>query len=77
MICLEHAASVAKTFLMSECVVVEIKEPKPVSAGNSMDNSGYSYYSESIDGSLDNNIRTHDMDTKIDQPDLLLKMRDK
>jgi len=44
-----------------------------------------------LDGSLDNNIRTHgssslnlfyfvllqDMDTEIDQPDLLLKMRDK
>ncbi|TXG75089.1 hypothetical protein ES332_A12G162400v1 [Gossypium tomentosum] len=31
--CLEHAASVAKTFLMSDCVVVEIKEPEPVPAG--------------------------------------------
>ncbi|KAH0906289.1 hypothetical protein HID58_038116 [Brassica napus] len=40
--CLEHAASVAKTFLMSDCVVVEIKEPKPVFAGNLMDNSDYS-----------------------------------
>ncbi|MED6217699.1 hypothetical protein PIB30_020154 [Stylosanthes scabra] len=39
--CLEHAASVAKTFLMSDCVVVEIKEPEPVPAGNPMDNSGY------------------------------------
>ncbi|MQL05554.1 molecular chaperone GroEL, partial [Escherichia coli] len=39
--CLEHAASVAKTFLMSDCVVVEIKEPEPVTAGNPMDNSGY------------------------------------
>lgn len=38
--CLEHAASVAKTFLMSDCVVVEIKEPEPVVAGNPMDNSG-------------------------------------
>ncbi|KAJ1434265.1 TCP-1-like chaperonin intermediate domain superfamily [Sesbania bispinosa] len=38
--CLEHAASVAKTFLMSDCVVVEIKEPEPVPAGNPMDNSG-------------------------------------
>ncbi|KAJ4846259.1 hypothetical protein Tsubulata_025273 [Turnera subulata] len=27
--CLEHASSVAKTFLMSDCVVVEIKEPEP------------------------------------------------
>ncbi|CAA7015472.1 unnamed protein product [Microthlaspi erraticum] len=41
--CLEHAASVAKTFLMSDCVVVEIKEPEPVPAGNPMDNSGYGY----------------------------------
>ncbi|CAI0384299.1 unnamed protein product [Linum tenue] len=38
--CLEHASSVAKTFLMSDCVVVEIKEPEPVVAGNPMDNSG-------------------------------------
>lgn len=38
--CLEPAASVAKTFLMSDCVVVEIKEPEPVPAGNPMDNSG-------------------------------------
>ncbi|KAL0855220.1 hypothetical protein Bca101_060372 [Brassica carinata] len=37
--CLEHAASVAKTFLMSDCVVVEIKELEPVPAGNPMDNS--------------------------------------
>ncbi|XP_016676831.2 chaperonin 60 subunit beta 2, chloroplastic isoform X2 [Gossypium hirsutum] len=41
--CLEHAASVAKTFLMSDCVVVEIKEPETVPAGNPMDNSGYGY----------------------------------
>ncbi|XP_010552318.1 PREDICTED: chaperonin 60 subunit beta 1, chloroplastic [Tarenaya hassleriana] len=41
--CLEHAASVAKTFLMSDCVVVEIKEPEPVPVGNPMDNSGYPY----------------------------------
>ncbi|KAK9220674.1 hypothetical protein WN944_009097 [Citrus x changshan-huyou] len=39
--CLEHASSVAKTFLMSDCVVVEIKEPEPaMPAGNPMDNSG-------------------------------------
>ncbi|KAJ0020142.1 hypothetical protein Pint_31466 [Pistacia integerrima] len=39
--CLEHASSVAKTFLMSDCVVVEIKEPESaVPAGNPMDNSG-------------------------------------
>ncbi|KAL8140187.1 hypothetical protein V2J09_006208 [Rumex salicifolius] len=37
--CLEHAASVAKTFLMSDCVVVEIKEPEPLPAANPMDNS--------------------------------------
>ncbi|KAH1106730.1 hypothetical protein J1N35_010498 [Gossypium stocksii] len=41
--CLEHAALVAKTFLMSDCVVVEIKEPEPVPAGNPMDNSRYGY----------------------------------
>ncbi|KAI6685644.1 hypothetical protein NL676_031557 [Syzygium grande] len=41
--CLEHAASVAKMFLMSDCVVVEIKEPEPIPAGNPMDNSGYGY----------------------------------
>ncbi|KAL6513714.1 hypothetical protein OROHE_019574 [Orobanche hederae] len=38
--CLEHASSVAKTFLMSDCVVVEIKETEPVAAGNPMDNAG-------------------------------------
>ncbi|CAN6456649.1 unnamed protein product [Victoria cruziana] len=38
--CLEHAASVAKTFLTSDVVVVDIKEPEPVVAGNPMDNSG-------------------------------------
>ncbi|KAM7257744.1 hypothetical protein ACFE04_013485 [Oxalis oulophora] len=38
--CLEHAAAVAKTFLMSDCVVVEIKEPEAMPAGNTMDNSG-------------------------------------
>ncbi|CAO2822463.1 unnamed protein product [Amaranthus hypochondriacus] len=41
--CLEHASSVAKTFLMSDCVVVDIKEPEPMPAGNPMDNSGYGY----------------------------------
>lgn len=41
--CLEHASSVAKTFLMSDCVVVEIKEPESAApAGNPMDNSGLS-----------------------------------
>lgn len=39
--CLEHAASVAKTFLMSDCVVVEIKEPEVAPVGNPMDNSGF------------------------------------
>ena len=38
--CLEHAASVAKTFLMSDVVVVDIKEPETAPAGNPMDNSG-------------------------------------
>ncbi|KAG8485992.1 hypothetical protein CXB51_019358 [Gossypium anomalum] len=32
--CLEHAASVAKIFLMYDCVVVEIKEPEPMPALN-------------------------------------------
>ncbi|ONK71477.1 uncharacterized protein A4U43_C04F9060 [Asparagus officinalis] len=54
--CLEHAASVAKTFLTSDenpgvaktfltsdVVVVDIKEPEPIPAGNPMDNSGYGY----------------------------------
>ncbi|KAH7315207.1 hypothetical protein KP509_21G040000 [Ceratopteris richardii] len=41
--CLEHAASVARTFLTSDVVVVEIKEPEPVTAPNPMDNSGYGY----------------------------------
>lgn len=42
--CLEHAGSVAKTFLASDAVVVEIKEPEVAPAvGNPMDNSGYGY----------------------------------
>lgn len=41
--CLEHAASVAKTFLTSDVVVVEIKEPEPAPMVNPMDNSGYGY----------------------------------
>lgn len=41
--CLEHAASVAKTFLTSDVVVVEIKEPEQAAAGSPMDNSGYGY----------------------------------
>eukprot|EP00250_Pteridium_aquilinum_P033854 c6493_g1_i1 orf=115-1968(+) len=42
--CLEHAGSVAKTFLTSDAVVVDIKEPEPAAAaGNPMDNSGYGY----------------------------------
>jgi len=41
--CLEHAASVAKTFLTSDVVVVDIKEPEPVASPNPMDNSGYGY----------------------------------
>lgn len=39
--CLEHAASVARTFLTSDAVVTEIKVPEPAVAGNPMDNSGY------------------------------------
>ncbi|XP_020244305.1 ruBisCO large subunit-binding protein subunit beta, chloroplastic-like isoform X2 [Asparagus officinalis] len=41
--CLEHAASVAKTFLTSDVVVVDIKEPEHIPARNPMDNSGYGY----------------------------------
>ncbi|OAY76134.1 RuBisCO large subunit-binding protein subunit beta, chloroplastic [Ananas comosus] len=41
--CLEHASSVAKTFLTSDVVVVEIKEPEPAPMTNPMDNSGYGY----------------------------------
>ncbi|XP_010451233.1 PREDICTED: chaperonin 60 subunit beta 3, chloroplastic [Camelina sativa] len=42
--CLEHASSVAKTFLMSDCVVVDIKEPESAApAGNPMGNSGYGF----------------------------------
>ncbi|EOY26885.1 TCP-1/cpn60 chaperonin family protein [Theobroma cacao] len=41
--CLEHAASVARTFLTSDAVVVDIKEPETAAAGNPMDNSGYGY----------------------------------
>ncbi|KAH7284158.1 hypothetical protein KP509_34G041900 [Ceratopteris richardii] len=41
--CLEHAASVAKIFLTSDVVVVDIKEPEPAPAMNPMDNSGYGY----------------------------------
>lgn len=38
--CLEHAASVAKTFLTSDVVVVDIKEPESAAAASPMDNSG-------------------------------------
>ncbi|KAK9666088.1 hypothetical protein RND81_14G159800 [Saponaria officinalis] len=41
--CLEHAASVAKTFLTSDAVVTEIPEPEPMQAANPMENPGYSY----------------------------------
>lgn len=41
--CLEHASSVAKTFLTSDVVVVDIKEPETAPAGSPMDNSGYGY----------------------------------
>ncbi|CAO2813364.1 unnamed protein product [Amaranthus hypochondriacus] len=39
--CLEHAASVAKTFLTSDAVVTEIPEPEPAPIPNPMDNSGF------------------------------------
>ncbi|KAL7171367.1 hypothetical protein ACSBR2_036089 [Camellia fascicularis] len=38
--CLEHAASVARTFLTSDLVVVNIKEPKPVQMRKPMPTSG-------------------------------------
>jgi chaperonin GroEL len=38
--CLEHASSVAKTFLTSDVVVVDIKEEEGAPAGSPMDNSG-------------------------------------
>ncbi|KNA12027.1 hypothetical protein SOVF_129600 [Spinacia oleracea] len=41
--CLEHAASVAKTFLTSDAVVTEIPEPELAPAENPMDNSGFGY----------------------------------
>lgn len=42
--CLEHAGSVAKTFLTSDAVVADIKVPEvAAAAGNPMDNSGYGY----------------------------------
>ncbi|CAL5050475.1 unnamed protein product [Urochloa decumbens] len=41
--CLEHAASVAKTFLTSDVVVVDIKEPEAAPLANPMDSSGYGY----------------------------------
>ena len=43
--CLEHAASVAKTFLISDFAMVDNKEPMPlpVPARNPMDNSGSIY----------------------------------
>ncbi|KAL3701876.1 hypothetical protein R1sor_019898 [Riccia sorocarpa] len=41
--CLENASSVAKTFLTSDVVVVDIKEPEPAQPVNPMDNSGYGY----------------------------------
>lgn len=34
--CLEHAASVAKTFITSDAVVVDIKEPEQAPAANPM-----------------------------------------
>uniref|UniRef100_A0A0E0CHP0 RuBisCO large subunit-binding protein subunit beta, chloroplastic n=1 Tax=Oryza meridionalis TaxID=40149 RepID=A0A0E0CHP0_9ORYZ len=42
--CLEHAASVAKTFITSDAVVVDIKEPeKAAAAGNPMGGSGFGF----------------------------------
>lgn len=55
--CLEHAASVAKTFLMSDVVVVDIKEPESVPAGNPMDNSGLNPTTNKIQYACSNHIR--------------------
>lgn len=41
--CLEHAASVANSFLTSDAVVTDIKEPELIAAGNPMDNSGFNF----------------------------------
>uniref|UniRef100_J3L8R3 Uncharacterized protein n=1 Tax=Oryza brachyantha TaxID=4533 RepID=J3L8R3_ORYBR len=43
--CLEHAASVAKTFITSDAVVVDIKEPEKAAAaaGNPMGGSGFGF----------------------------------
>ena len=38
--CLEHAASVARTFLTSDAVVVDIKEPQPFPMRKPMPTSG-------------------------------------
>ena len=50
--CLEHAASVTKTFFTSGAVVVEIKEPETVTAGSPMANSGFCLWPQ--------NFLTHD-----------------
>jgi chaperonin GroEL len=41
--CLENACSVARLFLTSEAVVIDIPDPKApaAAAGNPMDNSGF------------------------------------
>ncbi|CAM0948323.1 unnamed protein product [Alopecurus aequalis] len=41
--CLEHAASVAKTFITSDAVVVDIKEAEQTPAANPMAGSGYGF----------------------------------
>ncbi|KAI4989709.1 hypothetical protein ZWY2020_038072 [Hordeum vulgare] len=41
--CLEHAASVAKTFITSDVVVVDIKESEQAPAANPMVGSGYGF----------------------------------
>ncbi|KAF5940171.1 hypothetical protein HYC85_021338 [Camellia sinensis] len=53
--CLEHAASVARTFLTSDLVVVNIKEPKPVQMRKPMPTSGVGpigFYSKFYDGAM-------------------------
>lgn len=40
---MEHAASVAKTFITSDAVVVDIKEAEQAPAANPMAGSGYGF----------------------------------
>lgn len=46
--CLEHAASVAKTFLTSDAVVVDIKESEPMLGRKRMPSSADSHFSKKM-----------------------------